>query len=246
MKKYIHLFIAIFLFAACKKEESAPLTQPVDFTGTSYNTLGTFDNTGKPNYLLTKDIIAPAFIAFINDTLPEDRNLRAANSPLLESRAIADIDITQPSDVLITFVSQGAASFKNSLAFYTYNTSNPPDSAKEIETITYIFPHVGYQSPLRAGDKVKIGRFNPGTTIGFVLLQNAFNTSTAQLNNNAVHFCSNDVLNPEIDPSLKKHAVLINYAPENKVLIGFEDLDRTTARCDHDFNDVVIYATVTP
>ena len=32
----------------------------------------------------------------------------------------------------------------------------------------------------------------------------------------------------------------------NKVLIAFEDLDRTTPVCDHDFNDLMIYATVTP
>jgi hypothetical protein len=58
-----------------------------------------------------------------------------------------------------------------------------------------------------------------------------------------VHFCSNDILNPEVDPKLKKHAVLIN-APDNRVLIGFEDLNRTLPQCDHDFNDVVVYSTV--
>ena len=61
-----------------------------------------------------------------------------------------------------------------------------------------------------------------------------------------MHFCSNDVLNPEINVNLKKHAVLIDYPAENKTLIGFEDLDRTIDLCDHDFNDVVLYATVVP
>lgn len=63
---------------------------------------------------------------------------------------------------------------------------------------------------------------------------------------NAVHFCSNDILNPEVDPNLKKHAVLINFSAENKVLIGFEDRDRTLPNCDHDFNDLLVYCTVTP
>jgi len=40
--------------------------------------------------------------------------------------------------------------------------------------------------------------------------------------------------------------VLLNYAPENKVLISFEDTDRTKPECDNDFNDVVIYCTVQP
>ena len=83
-----------------------------------------------------------------------------------------------------------------------------------------------------------------GTSIGFVLMQSAWSITTGTLDNNVVHFCSNDVLNPEVDPNLKKHAVLINYAPENKVLIGFEDIDRTEPKCDNDFNDVVVYATV--
>jgi hypothetical protein len=78
------------------------------------------------------------------------------------------------------------------------------------------------------------------------LLQKAWDTTTNILSNKVVHFCSNDVLNPEVDPNLKKHAVLINYPPENKVLIGFEDLDRTSQYCDHDFNDLVVYCTVTP
>ena len=84
-----------------------------------------------------------------------------------------------------------------------------------------------------------------GTSIGFVLMQNAWDTAISQLNNDAVHFCSNDALNPEVDPNLKKHAVLINYPAENKVLIGFEDRDRTNPLCDNDFNDGVIYCTVT-
>jgi hypothetical protein len=95
-----------------------------------------------------------------------------------------------------------------------------------------------------AGDKVNIGNFNAGTSIGFVLMQNAWKPKSSSLNNDAVHFCTNDALNPEVDPKLKKHGVLIYYAPEKKGLIGFEDIDRTTKECDNDFNDVLIYATV--
>jgi len=77
-------------------------------------------------------------------------------------------------------------------------------------------------------------------------MQEAWDTVTNTLKNKVVHFCSNDVLNPEVDPALKKHAVLISYPPESKVLIGFEDLDRTLPNCDHDFNDLIVYCTVKP
>ena len=79
-----------------------------------------------------------------------------------------------------------------------------------------------------------------------MLLENSWINGEGTINNNAVHFCSNDVLNPEVDPRLEKHAVLFNYSPENKILIGFEDVDRTLPQCDHDFNDVVFYCTITP
>jgi hypothetical protein len=134
--------------------------------------------------------------------------------------------------------------FKNSVAFYTYKTGYPPSSPKDIKSITYILPSAGAGNKLNAGDKIKIGTFEPGTTIGLVLMKDAWDPNTGKLNNGSVHFCYNDLLNPEVDIKLKKHVVLINYQPENKILIGFEDINRTSKECDHDFNDIVLYATI--
>jgi hypothetical protein len=39
---------------------------------------------------------------------------------------------------------------------------------------------------------------------------------------------------------------MLNYASESKTLLGFENTDRTSDKCDNDFNDVVFYATVAP
>lgn len=243
MIKVAPLAIAILIFCSCKKEV---LTKPVEFTSTTYQTLGTYDSSGKPSYLVNPpDVVAPEMLTFINSTLVEQQDLRKTHPELLTTTAIADIPVKSPSDVFITFVSQ-ITTVSNALGFYTYPTANPPASAKDIQTITYIFPNMGLGTKLKAGDKVRIGRFDAGTSIGFVLLKNAWNTTSKTIDNNAVHFCSNDVLNPEIDPNLKKHAVLINYPAQSKVLIGFENTDRTDKKCDHDFNDVVIYATVTP
>jgi len=239
-KNYLLLFFTLLMFSACKKD---PKTVPVKFTSTTYQELNSFDNTGKPANLL-KDTISPSMLQFIDTTLPDGVNLTTTHPELFSSSAIADIAITQPSDVYITFVTEDGGS-KNSIAFYTYPTNKPPTNAKDIQLITYVFPNAGSQTPLRPGDKAKLGNFTAGTSIGFVLMQDAWNSTTGSLNNDAVHFCSNDALNPEVDPNLKKHAVLINYAPENKILVGFEDLDRTNGGCDNDFNDVVFYATVT-
>jgi hypothetical protein len=240
-KNYLYLFITLLSLNACKKD---PVTKPVKFTSTTYVNLGAYNSAGTPLNMM-HDNISPAMLDFISTTLRDGKNLSLSHPELFNNPAIGDITISKPSDVYITFVS-GVSANSNSIAYYTYPTSKPPTSSKDIDSITYIFPNAGRLSGLVPGDKVKLGTFEVGTSLGFVLMQNAWDTTKRTLNNNAVHFCSNDALNPEVDPKLKKHAVLINYAPENKVLIGFEDSDRTSPDCDNDFNDVVVYCTVVP
>ncbi|MDQ6812938.1 MAG: DUF4114 domain-containing protein [Bacteroidota bacterium] len=240
--KFSPSILLILLLFSCKKEIE-PLTSVVNFTATSYDSLGAFDQLGRPTNLVTPDVISPALSSYVKDYFPETVDLRTSHPELLSSFANSDIAITQNSDVYLTFVSQGT-NFRNTIAFYTYPTSNPPDSVEKVKKITYIFPNAGRGTTLNPGDKIKLGRFLVGTSIGFVLLKDAYNPVNNSINNNAPHFCSNDALNPERAANLKKHVVLLNYPAENKVLVGFEDVDRTDPACDHDFNDVVVYATV--
>ena len=242
MNKLLPLALLPLFLLSCKKDK-APVTVPVEFKSTSYTNLQPFDTTGRPITMDTPDVISSGLTSFLNASLPEHVNLATAHPELLASAAVADIKITQTSSLDVTFVSEGTQ-FTNAIAFYTYPTNSPPASAADIKTINYIFADAGYKTPLTKGDKVNIGTFNAGTSVGFVLMKGAWDLTNHTLNNGAVHFCSNDVLNPEVDPALKKHAVLLNYAPENRTLIGFEDIDRTNQYCDNDFNDVVIYITV--
>ena len=234
-------FIAILLgLDACTKP--APLTKEVKFTTTTYESLSTYNSYGKPDNLL-KDTIPQDLLDFIDTLLPDGVNLTTRHPELFSNSAIGDITITSPSTVYMTFVNQSGA-YNNAVAFYTYPTDQPPTNPTDISKITYVFPNAGGHTPLQPGDKANIGNFTAGTSIGFVLMENAWDTTSSSLNNDAVHFLTNDALNPEVNPSLKKHAVLIPYAPENKVLIGFEDRNRTQSNCDNDFNDVVLYVTV--
>lgn len=242
LQKFLASLILLVPFLSCKKEPV--VTSVVEFPSTSYQTLSTFDSTGKPANLLPKDTISANLSSFISGILPERTDLRQSYPELLTSNAIADIAITKSSDVMITYISNGTG-YANAFAFYTYPSNQPPASTADIKNITYIFANAGSGTSLKRGDKVKIGRFEPGTSIGFVVLQKAWDGVSKTLNNKVVHFCSNDVLNPEVDPNLKKHAVLISYPAENKVLIGFEDIDRTDPSCDNDFNDLLFYCTVT-
>lgn len=239
-KIYLSLMLGFFLLNSCKKD---PVTKEVKFTSTTYDKLSTYNSQGLPDNLL-KDTISPALLNFIDTLLPEGKDLTIRHPEFFSSTAIADIAITSPSTVYITFVTQNAAN-NNAIAFYTYPTGQSPTKPEDIKKITYVFPNASGQTPLQAGDKANIGNFTAGTSIGFVLMENAWDTSSSSLNNDAVHFLTNDALNPEVDPSLKKHAVLIPYPPENLVLVGFKDRDRTLANNDNDFNDVIFYVTVT-
>ena len=239
-KSYFTLLAIILILNACKKD---PVTTPVNFTATNYVTLSPYNSRGLPDILL-KDTISPALLNFIDTLLPDGKNLTIRHPELFASSAIGDITITSPSTVYITFVNQTADN-NNAIAFYTYPTGQSPTKPTDISKMTYVFPNAGGHTPLQPGDKANIGNFTVGTSIGFVLMANAWDTSSSSLNNNAVHFLTNDALNPEVSPTLKKHAVLIPYASENIVLVGFEDRNRTQSNCDNDFNDVVFYVTVT-
>jgi hypothetical protein len=242
MKKILPILLLTLTLFSCKKDKPAPpaVTIPVKFTGTTYKTLGPYDNNGKPVNMEAPDAISNGLLNFLHTTLPERTNLETTHPELLSSSAIGDIVVTQKTELHATFVSEGAL-YANAIAFYTYPTNSPPASAADIRLITYIFPNAGANTTLVAGSKVDIGSFDAGTSVGFVLMKNAWDGSVKSLNTDVVHYCSDDVLNPEVDPKLKKHAVLLDYAPESKTLIGFEDVDRTYAGCDNDFNDVVFY-----
>lgn len=241
IKQFLLLLSTVLALVSCKKDA---VTRPVEFTETTYTTLGSYNSQGLPSGLM-EDAISDSLFQFIKKTLPEGVDLTKSHPEYFSTSAIADIAITQTSEVFVTFVEQSGV-YHNSLAYYTYPTGHSPASAADIKNIIYFMPHVsGTANPLTMGDKISIGTFNAGTSIGFVVMQNAWETKSSTLNNGAVHFCSNDVLNPEVDPAKKKHAVIINYVPESKVLVGFEDVDRTDPSCDNDFSDVVFYCTLT-
>ncbi|HEY5371599.1 MAG TPA: DUF4114 domain-containing protein [Hanamia sp.] len=240
LKNYLFLIVVILIIGACHKASDI---KPNNFPNALYQSVEPYNSQGKPDNLI-KDTVPQAMTTYINETLIDGKNEPIAHPELFTGVNTADISINEPSDVFVTFVS-GYAGFSNTLAYYTYTTGQPPTTGKDVKLITYIFPSAGRNNPLEPGDKMYLGKFNAGTTVGFLILQNAWDTTKSTVYSNAIHFCSTDALNPEADPKLKRHAVLLNY-PGAEKLIGFEDTERTSPNCDNDFNDVVFYCTVTP
>lgn len=240
------VFILAFTITSCKKEKEEVNggSTPVDFITTEYSYLGEYDGDGRPKNLAEKDVISSGLSSFIIDKLPEKSDIRKTNPDFLKN---ADLTITAKSDVYITFAAEGTG-FANSIGYYLYKTGQSPKKPEDIENIVYMFPHAQLNDggTLKPGDKVKLGTIESGMSIGFVLLQKGWDFTTKKVNDKSPHFCSNKELNPENYDELKAHTVLFDYPAENKVIIGFEDINRTLPECDHDFNDVVLYATVTP
>lgn len=238
---------------------STDYVYPSPYTSTESAVVNNNDyplNLGRPTYLETNpDVIDASLLSYVNASLPESQAVSSKHPEYLSSSATSNINVTATSDVWITFVSEGAG-YQNTLAYYTYNTNNPPTSvtggttAGGIDNVTIVFPNasaIGSGGGLRSGDKVKLGTFSAGTTIAFVLLQNAWNGSGVATG--ATKFYSDSQFNPESSSTLKKHSVVLYDNVHQLYLYGFEDINREltgTDASDNDFNDIVFYVSSNP
>ena len=210
-----------------------------------YQYMGTYDSWGKPNYLQTNnDVISSTLLSYVNASLPEQKPVPAYHPAYLNSNAKTNLDMVQDGDVYITFVHEGAG-YTNALAYFTYPTNQAPNTPGAIDTLHMIFPNAslrGSSGNLTSGNKVKLGRFKANTSIGFCLVSNGWNNTTHLVGGGNGNFFSIDALNPESAAVNKRHAVLLNDNTNNLFLIGMEDINRENGS-DHDFNDIVFYAT---
>ncbi|GAA4334530.1 LruC domain-containing protein [Mucilaginibacter gynuensis] len=201
---------------------------------------------GVPKYKETQRAnITPLMLKYINASLPESVPVEKLHPKYLTKKAVPTINVIKTSEVDVTFISEGAT-YQNTLAYYTYPTNNPPKNANDIKKATFVFPNTsaaGSGGALQAGDQVKLGTFEAGTTIAFIVLRNSWTGSSIQTD--VDKFYSIDAFNPETDNTIKKHTVVLNDDVHNHFVVGFEDIARNEAICDHDFNDIVFYAKAT-
>ncbi len=215
--------------------------------GQSYNFLGTFQTDGTPDYLEPiDDIVTPEFLEFVNLALPENFPVPDFNPQYITSGYDTDILLDEDADVWVTFVGEGAG-YKNILGFYTYEIINPLSAAPSREDITIVFPNVSKLfsgGGLVPGNKVHLGRFPAGTGIGWVLLANGYQNN--EVTDGLWRVFSNSDFNPENDPYLQQHNVLLKDPDSERIILGFEDIRRDYASCDQDFNDALFYITANP
>ncbi|MFP4844928.1 DUF4114 domain-containing protein [Winogradskyella sp. PE311] len=215
----------------------------------NYQFLGDYTSNGTPLYLENpSDVVSEETLQMIDQSLPESYPVPDYNPHYISSGYETDVKLNALADIWVTFVNEGAG-YKNVLGFYTYDLNNPPTSTPQPEDITIIFPNASKLHSgggLQPGDKVKIGTFQEGTGIGWVLLANAWNPSSSSVGNGLWQLFSNPDYNPEAQESLRYHNVLLNDPNNERVILGFEDIRRDYGSCDNDFNDAIFYITANP
>jgi LruC domain-containing protein len=217
----------------------------------NYYYMGSYNGNGLPDYLEpTGDNLTQQFLDDVNASLPEGDPVPVANPDYLTVGNELDVVINDLSDVWVTFVTEGAG-YRNSLGYYVFDTNNPPANPSQIDSIFVVLPNAslanGGGGELNPGDKIKLGTFEAGKTISWVLFQNAWNGPTGTVGVNKPKFYSRTDFNTiESNPSLRQHTVQLADFGNQRLLNGFEDLLRSGGGSDDDFNDLVFYVSANP
>ncbi len=225
MKRFVLIWIVAVSCTAVASAQFSPMP------------LGGHNQLGVPDYLEpVGDVIPPDFFDWLNAQLPE---MTALDLDSLPPAVGQELHFTESSDVWMTFVHEGAG-LRNSVGFYTYDTGSPPHRPEVIDSAYSVFPnfsHAGAGGGLVAGDKVYLGNFSAGTSLGTYLTQHGWITSAMDT------FYATAFFNPESDPALRRHVVSIYNEEYDLFVTSFEDMNRD-GNSDDDFNDAVFYLTV--
>ena len=204
-----------------------------------------WNSSGVPNNLVTPDAVPQSLLDDISSLLPESDPLPVSNPGFLTGDNF-DTQLSDSARVWITFVSEGAG-FRNSLGYYTYPTGNPPSSLSDIDSLFVLFPNVSFgngTNGIQTGNKILLGDFSSGTSIGWFLLPNGWNPGQQDITKFDEVKYTNPDLNDFTDDANKQHTVVLTDEERELLILGMEDISRPGG--DEDFNDAVFYATVTP
>lgn len=215
----------------------------VNYSGELHATFGGWDALGVPNYLTDSDIVSQDLIDDINASLPERRPVPTYHPDYLTDDNY-DSKVVESAEIWITFIHEGAA-WRNVLGYYTYDTSSPPATTEDIDSIKIVFPNLSFLHSgggLVVGNKISLGNFDANTSIGWVLIPNGWNSGTPILKSQMKY--SNPDFNTYAGADYRQYLVALKDTVRNKIILGFEDTTRPGG--DNDFNDCMFYLTSTP
>lgn len=180
----------------------------------------------------------PALYDRIKTLFPEAKNNMKIYPDLFTAQTAKNIILTKASEVYITFVDENA-SWKNSLGYYTYNLSNPPAKAEDLEK-HLLFPNVSKANEgggLHTGDMLRIGtgKFPAYTVIGFYLNVLGWKNGIVT-EGRYTHYTD-----PGFNLGGYQQHTLFTEKNCNDLVMTFEDmsLNDTEVNRDYDFNDIL-------
>ena len=212
--------------------------------------LGGWNSLGVPNNVVVpNDIVSTQMLTNINTLLPSAQSVAVRNPQLLDDNTCTrTLLINQTCDLWVTFVTEGANN-RSTLFYYKYHKNFPPQTPSDIDSMIVVFANSSFLNSgggLATGNKVYIGQVGADTVIAYGIISNGFNITNATIGNGQYTLFANKDLNPESNPALRQHMVLVNDLATNRLVMGFEDIRRDYPNCDHDFNDVMFYTTSNP
>ena len=206
--------------------------------------MGPYDSNGVPFYLSEPDQISSQLLSEIGQALPNGRNVPANAPELLVEGAVINTVVADTVDLYVTFINEGAG-YKNTLGYFSYPTDNPPNSVDDLGPLTYIFPNASRTNSgggLDPGDKVFLGTFMPGVTVGYFLVANGWNSTSQEVipSGHWVHYSI-----PALNVNGLQQSVLLHHETAGLDILGFEDISRASGG-DQDFEDCLFYVTASP
>lgn len=209
--------------------------------------LGKYDAEGKPDYLLAQpDTISEDLLAIIDASLPAGQPVPAHHPEFLKETLITNVNLIGDADLWVTFVDE-SASYRNAVGFYTYDMVSPPTQLEDVGNLNIIFPNlsmVGSGGQLTVGDKVFLGNFIAGTSVGWFLVPDGWNKTSERVDMKPGIKFSDKILNTFTDDQNGQHMTLLCDQGFQKLILGIEDMSRPNG--DQDFNDALFYVTANP
>jgi len=215
--------------------------------GINWVYMSSFDNQGVPGNLMpVNDPVNLQLMQDINTALPEYKNEVAYHPEYFVPSVPNNLEILTQSDVFLTYITEGAG-WMNSIGYFTFKTNQPPTSSSQIDTIHLIFPNAsnnGSSGGLYPGNKVHLGHFSAGQSIGFVVVPHGWNGTGTYVGPGSDVWYSIPAFNTT-DPQMLKHLLFFNDPSRHQIMFTFEDQGKYQG-ADLDCNDGIFYITVNP
>lgn len=213
-----------------------------------------YSDAGIPNSMAADIPISSELLQKISTALPERKNVTLTNPDYIANDAGSNISVIETGEIFVTFIHEGAG-YKNGFGYFTY-TGDAPASRDEISEIVLLpnssfYNSGGGSNGMYTNDTLSLGTHVAGTKIGFFVIANGFNSTYGikpWQSDDWIFYTVKD-LNNEVDSNNEKlnaHTVMLYDDESGNIVLGLEDILRTNAGCDHDFNDLIFMVSATP